>query len=102
MIHVIATIRTVPGKRADLIAAFRELTPKVHAEQGCVEYGAAVDIATPIAAQEPPRDDVLVMVEKWDSVAALEAHLAAPHMEAFRAANGQLIEDISLQILQPA
>jgi len=102
LIHVIATIRTVPGKRADLLAVFRELTPKVHAEQGCVEYGAAIDIDTPIAAQQAPRDNVLVVVEKWESVAALEAHLAAPHMEAFRAANGELIEDISLQILQPA
>lgn len=102
MIHVIATIRTAPGKRDALVSAFHQLAPEVHAEDGCIEYGTAVDVATPIAAQDPPRDNVVVVVEKWESIAALEAHLAAPHMEAFRAAHGDLIEDIALQILQPA
>lgn len=102
MIHVIATLTTVPGKRDQLIAAFKELAPKVHAEQGCIEYGAAVDVATPIGAQQPLRDDVLMVVEKWESISALEAHLAAPHMEEFRASMGEVITDISLQILTPA
>lgn len=102
MIHVIAALTTAPGKRNELIEAFRSLAPKVHAEQGCIEYATAVDLATPIGAQQPLRDDVLVVVEKWESLAALEAHLAAPHMEEFRTANGDLISDISLQVLEPA
>jgi quinol monooxygenase YgiN len=101
VIHVLASLSTAPGKRDQLIAAFKELAPLVHAEQGCIEYGAAVDVATAIGAQQPLRDEVVVVVEKWESVAALEAHLAAPHMEAFRAAMGDVITGISLQILEP-
>ncbi|WP_425397096.1 putative quinol monooxygenase [Aeoliella sp.] len=101
MIHVIAALSTAPGKRDQLIAAFKELAPKVHAEDGCIEYGTAVDVATPIGAQEPLRDDVLMVVEKWESIPALEAHLAAPHMEEFRNSMSDVITGISLQVLKP-
>ncbi len=102
MIHVIATLSTAPGKRDELIAAFQQLPPKVRAEQGCIEYGATMDVATPIAAQQPLRDEVVVVVEKWEGIPALEAHLAAPHMEEFRSAMSQVISGIALQVLQPA
>ena len=51
MIHVIATIETAPGMRDDFLAAFAELVPDVRAEQGCIEYGPAVDLATSIGDQ---------------------------------------------------
>ena len=35
MIHVIATIDIVDGKRDDYLAAFHELVPLVLAEEGC-------------------------------------------------------------------
>lgn len=101
MIHVIAALTTTPGKRANLIAAFDKLRPEVLAEEGCIEYGTAVDVATPIGAQEPLRDDVLMVVEKWESIAALEAHLAAPHMEQFRTNTADIVTGISLQVLEP-
>ena len=101
MIHVIATLNTAPGKRDELIAAFNQLAPQVHAEQGCIEYGTAVDVATPIGAQEPLRENVVMVVEKWESIAALEAHLAAPHMDEFRTSMSEVITGISLQILEP-
>lgn len=102
MIHVIAALSTAPGKRDQLIEAFQSLAPQVHAEEGCIEYATAVDVATPIDAQAPLRDDVLMVVEKWESIEALEAHLSAPHMEAFRSEHGDLITGISLQVLEPA
>lgn len=101
MIHVIAALTTAPGKRDELIAAFRELIPQVHAERGCIEYGTAVDVATPIDAQGPLREDVLMVVEKWESIAALEAHLAAPHMDRFFAAMADILTDIRVQVLEP-
>lgn len=101
MIHVIAALSTAPGKRHELISAFKQLAPQVHAEHGCIEYGTAVDVATSIAAQGPLRDDVVTVVEKWESVEALEAHLAAPHMEEFRSSMSEVITGISLQILEP-
>jgi quinol monooxygenase YgiN len=101
MIHVVATITTAPGRRADLVAAFARLTPTVLAEDGCLEYGATIDQPTPIDAQKSVGDDALVVVEKWDSVAALEAHLAAPHMVAFREETAKIATGVSLLVLQP-
>ena len=58
MIHVIATIEVVPGTRDAFLSEFRKVTRHVRAEPGCIEYGAAVDLATSIPVQEPVGDDV--------------------------------------------
>lgn len=102
MIHVIATLKVDPARRSELLAAFAELTPEVLAEDGCIEYGAAVDTPTPLDVQQAVGDDAVVVVEKWESVAALEAHLAAPHMAAFREKTADLVKGLSLMALEPA
>lgn len=102
MIHVIATIQAAPGRRAELLREFRVLLPQVRAELGCIEYGPTIDLATQIAAQPPPRPDVVVMIEKWQDLAALEAHLAAPHMTAFRAKVKDLVANIQIQVFEPS
>jgi quinol monooxygenase YgiN len=102
MIHVLATVRVAPGRREEFLAEFRQLVPQVHAEQGCIEYGAAIDIVTMLPAQIAPRDDVVLVIEKWEDVAALEAHLMAPHMLAYRGRVKALVLGTELQILEPA
>jgi quinol monooxygenase YgiN len=101
MIHVIATIQLVPGQREKFLAAFRQLVPQVRAEAGCIEYGAAVDLQTPVAAQAAVRDDVVTVVEKWDSVAALQDHLAATHMQQFREQMKDLVTSVEIRVLEP-
>lgn len=102
MVHVIATIECHPGRRAALLEEFRQIVPVVRAEDGCLEYGAAVDLATGLAAQPPLRPDVAVVVEKWRDLPALEAHLAAPHMSAYRVRVKDLVIQTTLQVLAPA
>lgn len=102
MIHVVATLRVDPARRDEFLRLFTELTPLVRAEQGCVEYGATVDEPTPLDAQELAGDDAVVVIEKWESVAALEAHLAAPHMAAFFEKTGDMRRGVSLRVLKPA
>jgi quinol monooxygenase YgiN len=102
MIHVLATIELQPNQRQAFLAEFHKLMPKVRAEQGCLEYGPAVEITTPISIQSPPRADIVLVIEKWDSVAALEAHLAAPHMADYRAATAEMVRSVTLQVLEPA
>jgi quinol monooxygenase YgiN len=102
MIFVIATIEVKPGKREAFLAEFHKLMPKVHAEKGCIEYGPAVDAKTDIKAQIPLRKDTVTIVEKWESLKALQAHLAAPHMGEYREAVKDLVKGVTLQILQPA
>jgi len=101
MIHVIATVRTVAGRRGDFLAAFRELVPLVRAEAGCLDYGPAVDLDTSISGQPPVRDDAVTVVEKWESVAALEAHLAAPHMLRYREKVKDLVAGLEIRVLEP-
>lgn len=102
MIHVLATIALTPGQRDAFLKEFRQLMPKVRAEQGCIEYGPAIDVQTGIEIQLPVRDDVVVVIEKWESLAALEAHLAAQHMTDFRTKVRAYVASVELQILQPA
>ncbi len=102
MIHVIATIEVHEGQRDALLAEFRKLVPLVRAEAGCLDYGPAVDVPTDIAAQVPLRANVVTVVERWASLDALKAHLAAPHMAAYRPRVKDLVATVKLQVLQPA
>jgi quinol monooxygenase YgiN len=102
MIHVIATIRTKTGRRSELLQAFQALVPKVRAEAGCIEYGPAIDVDSGIAGLPAPRGDVVTVVEKWNDVAALKAHLAAPHMLSYREAVKDMLADVEIRVLEPA
>src|SRR5688500_3629775 len=101
MIYVLATIRLAPGRRLDFLAEFKKNVPNVLAEEGCLEYVPAIDFETTIPAQGAPRPDVVTVVEKWSDVAALEAHLIAPHMLAYRAKVKDMVQGVSLQVLSP-
>jgi quinol monooxygenase YgiN len=100
MIHVIATVRTAAGRRDDFLRAFRQLVPLVRAETGCLEYGPAVDLQTLISDQ-PIRGDVVTVIEKWESVAALQDHLAAPHMLRYRENVKDLVAGLEIRVLEP-
>jgi quinol monooxygenase YgiN len=102
MIHVIATVELVEGKRDVFIETFRKLMPKVHAEKGCIEYGPAMDVDTGLAVQEPVRPDTVVILEKWADIPSLKAHLGQSHMAEYREAVKDLVLNLRLQILQPA
>jgi len=102
MISVIAAIEVADGQRDAFLAIFNEMVPKVRAEEGCIEYGPWLDLPTNIDRQEPARENVVTVIEKWESVDALEAHLIISHMLEFRKAVEDLVTGITLQILQPA
>jgi quinol monooxygenase YgiN len=101
MIFVIATVEVVPGKRDAFLAEFRQLVPKVHAEVGCIEYGPALDAETDIGNQQRIGSNKVMVVEKWESVAALKAHIGAPHMLEYRGKVKELVVSTTLQILEP-
>ena len=101
MIHVIATIELQPGTREKFLAELRQVVPKVRAEAGCLEYTPTVDAETTLPTQGPRRSEVVVIVERWESLPALEAHLVAPHMLEYRPKVREFISRVSLQILEP-
>lgn len=102
MIYVIATIELNEGSRADFLRAFHENIPAVLEEYGCIEYGPAVDVETTIPAQGEVRPNVVMVIEKWASIEALEAHLIAPHMLAYREKVKDLVRGVTLNVLEPA
>jgi quinol monooxygenase YgiN len=102
MIIVLATIELLPGKRSEFLVEFRKIVPKVRAENGCHEYFPAIDTASGLPVQGPAREDVVVVIEKWESIAALEAHLIAPHMMEYRPKVKDFVKKVGLQILSPA
>jgi quinol monooxygenase YgiN len=101
MIYVIATVEVKAGKREAFLAEFHKNVPNVHAEKGCIEYGPTVDATTDIKAQIPRRESVVTIVEKWESLQALHAHLAAPHMAVYRERVKDIVVGVTLQILDP-
>jgi quinol monooxygenase YgiN len=103
MIHVIATIELAEGTRDAFLAEFHKIVPLVRAEAGCQEYGPTVDVAgSGIALQAAPRDHVVTIIEKWDTLEALHAHLKAPHMAVYRPRVKDMVVSTKLHILQPA
>ena len=102
MIHVVAVITAKPGQRESILTHFRANVPAVRAEQGCIEYGAAVDAENALPFQTKYGTDTFVVVEKWESMDALKAHAAAPHMAAYGAKTKDFIASRVIHILQPA
>ena len=102
MIHVIAVITAKPGMRDSILQAFRANVPAVKAEQGCIEYGAAVDLENGPKFQTPYGPDTFLAIEKWESLDALKAHAAAPHMAAYAAKTKEMIASRVIHILSPA
>ena len=101
LVHVLAIITAKPGMRDEILTAFRANVPTVHAEDGCIEYGAAIDTEGVGGLQTAFGDDTFVVVEKWDSLPALKAHAAAPHMAAYGAKTKDRIASRVIHVLSP-
>ncbi|TNV75134.1 hypothetical protein FGO68_gene7862 [Halteria grandinella] len=99
IIHVIARVTLKEGQREAYLKAFHNLVPLVRQESGCIEYGPAIDIATGIAGQLV-NDNVMTVVEKWESLEHLRAHLEAPHMKEFAKENGHMREQRDLYVME--
>ncbi len=101
MIYVIATAEVVAGKREQFLEEFRRVVPDVLAEKGCLFYGPTVDTPSGLAKQIPLRENVVTIVESWESLEDLQAHIVAPHMARYRERVQGLVVGTQLQILSP-
>ena len=102
MVHVVAIITAKPGQRDTVLTAFRANMPAVLAEDGCIEYGPAIDAGGLGSFQAKVGPDTFVVIEKWRDVAALKAHAAAPHMAAYGAKVKDLLASRTVHVLSPA
>lgn len=101
MIHVIALITTKPGQRDSVLKLFRANVPNVLAENGCIEYQATVDLEPVLGNQTPLGPDTFAVIEKWESLGALQAHFKAPHMKAYGEKTRDLVTSRVLHVLEP-
>ncbi len=101
MINVLASIHVKEDRVPEFLKLFKANIPNVLQEDGCIEYAPAVDID----ADLPPQvldANVVTIIEKWESLDALRAHLKAPHMLAYKEAVKDLVETVSLKVLESA
>ncbi len=101
MVHVLAIITAKPGMRDRILEAFQANMPAVHAEAGCVEYVPTLDAEGFGPAQTALGPDAFVVIEKWESLDALKAHAAAPHMAAYGKATRDMIASRIIHVLSP-
>lgn len=84
-----------------MLELFQANVPAVRAEEGCIEYGAAIDADGVGSFASPFGSDAFVVIEKWESPAALAAHARAPHMAAYAAKAKELTADRAIHVLSP-
>jgi quinol monooxygenase YgiN len=101
MINVIASIHIKEGRLSEFIEIFKSNIPKVLEEKGCIEYVPTVDVPTGLPPQELD-NNVVTIIEKWDSLEDLQAHLLAPHMLAYKEKVKDLVDKLSLKVLREA
>jgi len=101
MIHVIATIELKPDCRDDYLKILSENVPKVKAEDGCLAYEPTIDIESGLPIKSEIRDHVVTIVEAWETLAALHAHLKTEHMAAYREAVQDYVAGLSVRVLKP-
>ncbi|MGH6735609.1 MAG: putative quinol monooxygenase [Methyloceanibacter sp.] len=83
-VTVIAFHRAKPGKEEALRKALIAVCAPTRAEKGCLNYDLHAS----------PDDPCLhVFHENWESEADLDAHLASPHIDAFRAIAPDLLAE---------
>ncbi len=99
MINVVASIRVQPGKLSDYLAILKANMPVVRKEKGCIEYVPAIDFDTKLPPQVLDKNCV-TLLEKWESLEALHAHLASPHMLDYREKVKDLVESVTLKVLE--
>jgi quinol monooxygenase YgiN len=100
-IHVLAIITAKAGLRDRILEAFQANVPAVRAENGCIEYGAAIDTDGVGSLQTRFGEDTFVVIEKWESLDALKAHAAAPHMAAYASRTKDMIASRVIHVLSP-
>ncbi len=101
MINVIASIQIKEGHLSEFIEIFKSNIPNVLAEKGCIEYMPTIDTPTNLSPQELDKNTVTI-IEKWNTLEDLQAHLTALHMLAYKEKVKDLVEKLSLKILKEA
>ena len=101
MLTIIAEIYTHEGAehRQAVLDAFQKIIPTVLAEDGCHGYEALID-HLPMIEMQATNENTIVMLEKWQSTAHLEAHMQTAHMLKHFEATKAHVANVKVRILE--
>ncbi|OTG60764.1 antibiotic biosynthesis monooxygenase [Acinetobacter sp. ANC 3903] len=101
MLTIIADIQLRPGTehREKVLNAFRKITPVVLQEEGCHGYQLLIDHESDVHYQTKIPDSI-TMLEHWESVEHLNAHLQTPHMQAYQQQVKDDVLNVKIRIMQ--
>ncbi|HEY2386257.1 MAG TPA: putative quinol monooxygenase [Candidatus Binatia bacterium] len=77
MIVVQVEVMVEPGSAAKVVDAVRAMETATRQESGCLKYAFSVDVTDP---------GIVRVAERWESLDAIKAHMASPHMADFNKA----------------
>ena len=100
MITVIVSITVRQQRKDEFIAIFNANVPAVRAEAGCIEYYPAIDIDTGLDRQSLDHN-LITIVEKWSDIESWKNHLTTPHLRAYPQQVKDMVEGVTLKVLQP-
>ena len=83
MVIVIAQARVRSGARESMQEAAAAVVAQTIGETGCIAYAAHETLGDPLR---------MVFVERWRTRADFDAHMAAPHTQAFLSLVAQSVE----------
>ena len=90
-IGIIATIDALPGHEKTVTDALLKMITPTRAEAGCAFYTLFAD---------PALSGRLIMLERWESQAAFDAHMATAHMATLKQALDGRISQLDIRTLE--
>ena len=101
MINVIASIQIKAGRLSEFLEIFKANVPKVLQEKGCLAYAPTVDFPTGLPVQDL-NENIVTIIEKWDNLEDLQAHLSAPHMIVYKEKVKDMVDKMLIKVLKEA
>lgn len=101
MLHILVTMMIKEGRMKEFLSICEELRPLVLREKGCLAYDYARETNSPLGIQEPIEANRITLLERWESLDALKAHMETPHMKAAAPRMKDLRSSVSARVLEP-
>lgn len=101
MLIVIAEIKMKAGElhNTNVIDAFKDITPIVIKEDGCLAYDMLTN-HQPEVTYQTPLLNTLIMYEKWQSIYHLDKHLQSAHMQKFQERIKEDLLEVKIKVLE--
>jgi quinol monooxygenase YgiN len=90
MVYCVVTMMVKEGRMDDFLAECKKIRPIVLKENGCLMYDYAFEFDSGMTRQEAINPNRVTLFEKWESLDAINAHSATPHMKEY----GERVNDL--------